>query len=319
MQKVLYFVHAEKDLYDLVRSHVPEGWTLVTLDSNTEQERLEKIADAEVVVLAGPKLERKFIDAAPKLRLVHYQGVGYHEAADIDALKERNIPFAIAPGGTAESVSEHTIMLMIAVCKLGGFVDAEIRRGVWHNHDLRSRSRQIFDKDVGILGMGRVGRAVALRLKPFGARIIYHDIEEVPLDVQEMCNASPVSFEELLARSDILTLHAPETAETNKIINANSIGLMKPGAYLINCARGGLVDEVALLKALKSGRLAGAGLDVRAAEPPPFPDPFNDLDNVVMSPHTAAGNVDAMHMKMADVFANVRRLASGQAILNTVF
>lgn len=317
-QKVLYFVHAGPDLYDLVRSHVPEGWTLVTLDTNGEQERLDKIADVDVVVLAGPKLERKYINAASKLRLVHYQGVGYHESADFEALRERGIPFAIAPGGTAESVSEHTIMLMISAYKLGGFVDAEIRRGIWHNHDLRAQSRQIYDKTVGILGMGRVGRAVARRLKPFGARIIYHDIEDVPPQIQEECNARPVGFDELLASSDILTLHAPETALTKNIINARTLGQMRRGAYLVNCARGGLVDEAALLDALKSGHLGGAGLDVRVSEPPPFPDPFNDLVNVVMTPHTAAGNLDAMHMKMADVFANVRRLETGQPLLDTV-
>ncbi|WP_198883865.1 2-hydroxyacid dehydrogenase [Acuticoccus mangrovi] len=318
MHKILYFALADQALYDLIGSHVPEGCELVTLSSDSDEERLARLAEAEVIVLAGKHLDRRYIEAAPHLKLVNFQGVGYHDAADIETLKAHGIPFAIAPGGTAEGVSEHTIMMILATYKRLAFMDSEIRAGVWHAHDMRPKCRQLYGKVVGILGLGRIGRAVASRLQAFGVKVIYNDIAAIPPEVEAQCGAEAVSFDELVERSDVLTLHVPLTELTADIMNAETIARMKPGAILVNCARGGVVNEPALLAALQSGHLAGAGLDVRASEPPKQPDPFATLENVVMTPHVAPGTLDAMHMKMADVFENVRRLYAGEEIRDRI-
>ncbi|MGE0714764.1 MAG: 2-hydroxyacid dehydrogenase [Alphaproteobacteria bacterium] len=316
--KVLYFAHGTAELYDLVRSHLPPGCELVTLATNTVDERLEKLPDAEVIVLAGAYLDRRYIAAAPKLRLVNFQGVGYHDAVDVAALAERGIALAIAPGGTGEGVSEHTIMMMLAVYKRLAFVDAEIRRGVWHAHDMRTESRQLYGKTVGILGLGRIGKEVARRLRAFGVELIYNDIANFPSTLEEELAVTRVTFPELLERSDILTLHVPLTPDTKHLMNAATIGRMKPGSVLINCARGPIVDSAALAAALASGHLGGAGLDVMEVEPPVHPGPFDGFRNVVMTPHIAPGTIDAMHMKMADVFANVRRLMTGEPLADRI-
>ncbi|MCC7272548.1 MAG: 2-hydroxyacid dehydrogenase [Alphaproteobacteria bacterium] len=316
--KALYFAHGNPELYDLVRGHVPSGCTLLTLDTDTVAERLEKLREAEVIVLAGAYLDRRYIAAAPRLRLVNFQGVGYHDAVDVDALAERGIALAIAPGGTGEGVSEHTIMMMLATYKRLAFVDAEIRRGVWHAHDMRTESRQLYGKTVGILGLGRIGREVARRLRAFGVELIYTDIANFPRELEEELAVRRVSFDELLARSDVLTLHVPLTPETRHLMNAVSLAQMKPGAVLINCARGPIVDSAALAAALEKGHLSGAGLDVMEVEPPAHPGPFDHFRNVVMTPHIAPGTIDAMHMKMADVFANVRRLMEGAPLADRI-
>lgn len=316
--KVLYFAHGPAELYDLLRSHAPPECELVTLETNTVEERLEKIRDAEVVILAGAYLDRRYLAAARRLRLVHFQGVGYHDAIDVAALAEAGIPLCIAPGGTGEGVSEHTIMLILAVCKRLAFVDAEIRRGVWHAHDMRTESRQLYGKTVGIVGLGRVGRAVAHRLRAFGVRMIYHDIAEIPAETERALDVTRVGFEALLAEADVVTLHVPLTEQTHQMMNAARFAAMKPGAIFINCARGPLVDEASLAAALASGHLGGAGLDVMVSEPPRFPTPFDSFRNVVLTPHIAPGTIDAMHMKMDDVFANVRRLLAGEALSDVV-
>lgn len=318
MHKILYFAHGNAELYDLVRQHVPDGCELLTLERNSVEERIEKLREAEVIVLAGAYLDRRYLAAAPKLRLVNFQGVGYHDAVDVEALVERGIPLAIAPGGTGEGVSEHTIMMILAAYKRLTFVDAEIRRGVWHAHDMRTESRQLYGKTVGILGLGRIGREVARRLGPFGVTLIYHDLLEMEPELEASLAVTRVSFDALLAESDVLTLHVPLTPQTHHLMNADTIGRMKRGAVLINCARGPIVDEPALAAALRDGQLSGAGLDVMEVEPPAHPTPFDGMRNVVMTPHIAPGTIDAMHMKMADVFANVRRLLAGEAIADRV-
>src|SRR5258708_16545234 len=158
MRKVLYFRPGNEALYDLVRSEMPGGYELVTLASGEDAERLAKIADCEAVIVGGFALTRPYIEAAHRLRLVQHQGVGYHDTVDLEALRERQIALALAPGGTSVGVSEHAIMLMLAVCKRLPFVDAELRQGRWHANDLRAESRQIHGMTVRILGLRRIGK-----------------------------------------------------------------------------------------------------------------------------------------------------------------
>ncbi|MBI1778935.1 MAG: 3-phosphoglycerate dehydrogenase [Proteobacteria bacterium] len=318
VRKVLYFSHGNEALYDLVREAMPKGYQLVTLASSAAEERLAKIADCEAVIVGGFPLTRPYIEAARRLRLVQHQGVGYHDTVDLDALRERQIALALAPGGTSIGVSEHAIMLMLAVCKRLPFVDAELRQGRWHANDLRAESRQLFGMTVGILGLGRIGREVARRLIGFSTETIYHDILDMPSAVEKELRVHSVRFPELLAKSDILTLHVPLTEITHHMIDADALAQMKPSAMLINCARGPVVDEAALAAALERGHLGGAGLDVFEEEPPSHPSPLARFHNVVLTPHHAPGTVDAMREKMGDAFANIRRFFAGEALDNRV-
>ena len=319
MPKVLYLSHATPEVYELIRSEVPPGFELLTLDADDDPERRAKAALCEVIIVAATPLRRDVIDAATALRLVHHQGVGHHDTVDGAALAARGIPLALTPEGTAIGVAEHAVLLALAVCKRLPYADAELRQGRWHINALRPESRELAGMTIGYLGMGRIGQAVAERLRAFGTAGIYTD-DLVPLSAQREreLGVGRVDFDTLLARADLLTLHLPLTAATRHVIDRAAIARMKPGAIVINTARGGLIDEAALHAALASGRLGGAGLDVFAVEPPVPSHPLLGLRNVVVTPHISAGTRDALRTKMRALFANVERFLAGGELANRV-
>jgi len=316
--KVLYFNHGGADLYDLVRSEAPPDVEIVFLETSAEQERLAKIVDCDAVIVGGFRLSRPYIEAARRLRLVHHQGVGYHDTVDVDALRERQIALALAPGGTSVGVAEHTLMMMLAVGKRLPFVDAELRQGRFHSNLLRAESHQLAGATVGIIGLGRIGKEVARLLTVFRTTTLYHDIVDIPPAVERELKVTRAPFEEIVARSDVITLHVPLTGLTRHMIDAATMARMKRGAVIINCARGPVVSEAALVDALDRGHIGGAGLDTFEVEPPPHPMPLARFRNVVLTPHNAPGTIEAMKLKMADIFANIERFRRGEALVDRV-
>lgn len=316
--KVLYFAFTDASMHRLVHHRMPEAVELVALEEGTDAERLQKIADADAVLLAGRKLDEVFLDAAPRLKLVVFHGVGYHDYVDVESLRRRGIALAISPAGTGPGVAEHAIMLMLAVGKRLPFLDRKLREGTWLAQNLRAESRGIAGGTIGIVGLGRIGREVARRLAGWGAKLVYHDIAAIPAEVERALGITRLPLEELLRHSDIVTLHVPLTPATRGMIDGTALALMPPGAILINCARGPVVDEAALVEALRSGHLGGAGLDVFAHEPPPFPSAFAEFRNVVLTPHNGAGTADIMRMKMEEIWRDVALFFAGREMVNTV-
>jgi phosphoglycerate dehydrogenase-like enzyme len=314
MKRVLYLSHAPPDVYEIIRREAPADVDLVTLERDDDAERHAQIATCEVVIVAATPLRKALIDAARALELVHHQGVGWQDTTDHEALRARGIPLALTPEGTTVGVAEHTVLLMLAALKRLPFADRELRDGRFHINALRPVSRELCGLTVGYVGMGRIARAVATRLAPFGTRGIYFDP-----DVAEGGEVRRVSFDVLLAESDIVTLHVPLTPATRHMIGQRELAAMKRGAYLINTSRGGLVDETALVAALESGHLGGAALDVFEHEPMPAGHPLSRLANVTLTPHIAAGTRDALATKMRALFANVERFYRGEPLANRVF
>ena len=319
MPRVLYLSHAPEAVYEIIRREMPAGFELLTLAADDDAERRAKAALAEVIIVASTPLRRPVIDAATSLRLVHHQGVGHHDTVDGAALRERGIPLALTPEGTTTGVAEHAVLLALAVCKRLSYADAELRQGRWHINALRPESRELAGMTVGYLGMGRIGQALAARMKAFDTTGLYTD-DAAPLNLarERELGVTRVGFGALLERVDLLSLHVPLTAATRRIIDAAAIARMKPGAILINTARGGLIDEAALAQALTSGRLGGAGLDVFEGEPPAPSNPLLALRSVVVTPHIAAGTRDALRTKMRALFANVARFYTGGELANRV-
>jgi phosphoglycerate dehydrogenase-like enzyme len=317
--KIFYNSFASEDVYRIIREAMPPGHELVLLGSDAMDERLAKIRDAEIVVTGAYHLRAPLIAAAAKLRLVHHQGVGYHDTVDVEPLKARGIRLALAPHGTAEGVAEHAIMMMLAAGKRLTHTDTELRRGVWGVNALRSVSREVFGKRVGIVGMGRIGQAVAERLKPWHVTILYSDPPRplAPAREREL-GVERSDLDEILATCDIVTLHLPLMPETRHMIDARALARMKADAILVNCARGGIVDEAALYDALAAGRLLAAGVDVFEEEPPSGPLRLAELPNVILTPHVAAGTRDAFVKKMNGVFVNVRRFYQGEKLEDEV-
>jgi phosphoglycerate dehydrogenase-like enzyme len=317
--KVFYHVKARQDFYDLIRSTMPaDRYELLVMEGDSQEERLAKLAEAEMVIVGGLRLSEAEIEAAGRLRLVLHQGVGYHDTVATDALMKRQIRLAVTPQGTSEGVAEHAIMMMLATGRRLAYCDAELREGRWHSNTFRSTARQLLGATVGIIGLGRIGKQVAKRLIGFGTRTIYTDLLEMAPEIERDLQVTRATFDEILTHSDFITLHVPLTDSTHHMIDTAAIARMRPGTTLINCARGPVASQEALLEGLRSGHLGGVGLDVFEIEPLPAPNPFAEFPNVVLTPHHAPGTRDTMVIKFSEIFANADRFFSGDRMENEI-
>ena len=317
--KVFYFSHAPENVYAIIREELIPGFDLVTLRGDSDEERLAQIADCEVVIVAARPMSRAFVEAAPRLKLIHHQGVGYQDTVPTDALKEKNIALALTPAGTTIGVAEHTVLLTLAVCKRLPYAVSEMRQGRWHINSLRPYSFELFGRTVGYLGMGRIGRETAARFKAFGTKGLYYDpYVTMPPDRERDLGLQRVEFEELVVKSDIVTLHVPSGEATYHMIDASALDKMKPSAIVINTSRGTVIDEAALCRALRDKKIAGAGLDVFEKEPFEKGNPLAAMSNVVLTPHISAGTRDALKTKMRKIFENIQRFFNGEQLENQV-
>lgn len=317
--RIYYNSFARSDVYDMIREVMPADFDLITLDTDEDEERFHKIADAQVAIVAATPLTRPMIEVARKLELIHHQGVGYQDTVDVEALKERGLRLALTPQGTTTPVAEMAILLMLAVFRWLPFADSELRQGQWHINTLRPVSRNLNGRLIGYIGMGRIGQATAALAHAFGAKGIFYDVADtLPGERAEALGLRRVGLDEVIEQADAVTLHIPSSPEFRNMINAEVIARMKQGAVLINTSRGMLVDEKALYEALKSGHLSGAGLDVFETEPPDPQNPLFRLHNVVLTPHISAGTRDAFQTKMKAIFDNIVRFYSGQEVKNQV-
>lgn len=313
---VVYWNRATADVYEVIRREMPAGWVLITLEGDSREEWRARLRDADFLLVADWPVTAEDLGAAPRLKMVQHQGVGY-EKIDQAALRARGIPLALCPAGTTTGVAEHTILLILAVYRRLVVADRKLREGTWLQWALRSTSYELAGKTLGLVGLGRIGQAVARRAQAFEAGVLYHD-PYLPDPSPAAAGAVAVSFPELLRRSDIVSLHVPATAETRRLLGTPQFEEMKRSAILINTSRGSVVDEPALIKALEAGTIAGAGLDVFEREPVSPDNPLLKMDNVVLSPHIAAGTADALREKMRAVFANLQRFAQGQPAFDRV-
>ncbi len=314
---IVYGEPIPDDLRGLAAELVPDGFRLLVVTSRDREELLRHMPEADFLLVATARVDEELLRAAPHLRLVQHQGVGY-DNIDVGACRRAAIPVALTPEGTTIGVAEHTLLLILALFRHLLTVDAAVRRGEWPVWSMRSRSVELAGKTVGLIGFGRIGREVARRARAFDTTIVYHDSVPAPAAVETELGVAYVSRDDLLRRADVVSLHAPLTAETRGFIGERELRLMQPHAVLINTARGALVDEQALVRALDEGRIAGAGLDVLAQEPPGADNPLLACPNVILTPHVAAGTRDAYRTKMHAVFANMQRVARGEAPRNQV-
>lgn len=315
--KVLYAEPLPAELQAIVREALPLEFRLDVVASREREELFRRARDADFIVAATARIDGEVLASAPRLRLVQHQGVGY-DNVDVAACKERGVAVALTPEGTTIGVAEHTFLLILALYKRLRTAEGALRAGGWPVWELRAQSFEMAGKTLGIVGFGRIGREVARRAVAFDATVLYYDPFPAPPEVEGALSTAYRPLDDLLRVADIVTLHLPLTTATRGVIDGRALGLMKPTAILINTARGPLVDEPALVEALKSGGISGAGLDVFEREPPGAEHPLLPLENVVLTPHIAAGTSDAFRTKMQAVAANVRRVVQGQAPANLV-
>lgn len=320
IRRILYLSHAPQTVYDLWHAKMPEGCELMTLTANSDAERLEKLAVADAVIVAPAVLRPEWVAAAPRLKLVQHQGVGWQGETPVAELRGRGIRLAINPTGTADVVSEHALALIFACLRHIPRTDAAMRRGEWLGTALRPISRNLRGRTVGIVGMGRIGSAVAALLQPFKVRGLYADpYSKLPEGLELALNFRRVPLQELLRESEVITLHLPATPETHHLFDDAAFAAMRRDAVLINCARGPVVDEAALARALRDGTIRAAGIDVFDPEPPLPGNPLFDLPNAVLTPHVAAGTLDALLHKIDGATANLDRFFNqGGALVDEI-
>lgn len=249
-----------------------------------DHELIEKIGDFDaLIVRSATKVTREVIEAGEKLKVIGRAGVGL-DNIDLEAARERGIEVLNTPGATAVSVAELTIGMMIACARNIVRGTLGIKSSLWEKKALKGV--ELSGKRAGIIGLGRIGREVAKRLRCLGMEVVYYD----PL-VSESDLATRLELDELLRTSDFITLHLPLTEQTHHMIGEREFEMMKDGVILVNCARGGIVDEEALYHALKSGKVRAAGLDVFEVEPLNR-SKLIELNNVVLTPHIGAQTVE---------------------------
>ena len=259
-------------------------------------------------------LSAEDIARAPKLRLIQKIGVGVN-TIDLEAARERAISVCNMPGTNSRAVAEMTILLMLACLRRLPVLDRATREGRGWSlpPDMQDTYGELADKTVGLIGYGSVAQMVAPILKAMGSRVIYTDLQPIA-GATETFRELP----DLLREADIVSLHVPLTAASANLINRQRLALMRPGAILINTARGGLVDQNALVESLANGHLGAAGLDVFASEPVPASEPLLKLDNVVVAPHVAWLTAGTWSRSLKVAVENCRRLLSGEPLLHRV-
>jgi D-3-phosphoglycerate dehydrogenase / 2-oxoglutarate reductase len=254
-------------------------------------EELKKaIQDVDgLAIRSATKVTAELIGTAPRLKVIGRAGTGL-DNVDIAAASKKGIVVMNTPGGNTITTAEHAVSLMLAMSRNIPQAYLSMREGLWEKK--KYQGTEIYNKTLGIIGLGRIGRVVAERALGLKMRVVGYD-PFITKEAASSLGVELVSLDELLARSDFITIHTPKTKETTKLLNRKAFHKMKPGIRIINCARGGIVDEAALYEALTEGKVAAAALDVFETEPPPADFPLRNLANVICTPHLGASTEEA--------------------------
>ncbi len=281
-----------------------------------KEEIIAGVRDADALIsLLADRIDKEIIDSAPKLKVIGNYAVGYNNI-DVEYAKKKGIIVTNTPGVLTDATADLTFALILAAARRVVEGDKFIRQGKFNGWaPMLMLGKDVWGATIGIIGAGRIGQAVARRAKGFNMRILYYS--RTRKEEMDGLGAKFVSLEELLRESNIITLHVPLTSDTRHLIDYKEFELMKEGAILINTARGEVVNEEAMLKALKSGKLFAAGLDVFYNEPNVNPELFK-MDNVVLTPHIGSAT-ERTRRKMAEmVCSDVVRVLRGEEPVNGV-
>ncbi|MBU1727589.1 MAG: phosphoglycerate dehydrogenase [Candidatus Omnitrophica bacterium] len=273
----------------------------------------EKIKDYDaLVVRSATKVTKDIIAAASKLKVIGRAGVGL-DNVDLDSATQKGIIVMNTPGGNTISTAEHTISMILSLSRNIAQANASMKKGEWKRS--KFMGVELYGKSLGIVGFGRIGREVAKRALSFGMNVLAYD-PFLSVDVASSLGVEVVELKELLEKSDYITVHTPLTDETKHVISAPQFAIMKKGVRIINCARGGIIDEEGLIAAIKEGKVAGAALDVFEKEPLLAESELLKLDGVVLTPHLGASTEEAQVNVAIEVAEIVRDALLGKGIRN---
>jgi phosphoglycerate dehydrogenase-like enzyme len=305
-----------------IASRTPEGWTSALFSARADgtyaEEHLRELADTDFLVSGLEPIGETCLARGPGIRLVQRLGVGY-DNIDLEAATRRGIPVCNMPDFNAATVAEHTLMLILALQRRVFESTFLMKAGHWPAAAVASQGMfELRGKVLGIIGLGAIGREVARRARAFDVEVRYYDRHRATPPVETALGVSFTPLEELLREADIVSCHLPLTPESRGLLGADQLRAMKPSAIFINTARGAVVDETALARALERGTIAGAGLDVFTEEPLDARSPLRRCPNVLLTPHTAGQTREAMDRMVAMMLENVHRVARGDEPLYRV-
>jgi phosphoglycerate dehydrogenase-like enzyme len=299
------------DIAEMAKKMAPAGFELVV--SRADRAALEQVLPTAEYLVCYPNVrsDDAFYKAAPRLRLYQLLSAGYDDV-DLEAARRARVPVCNNGGANAISVSEHAIMLMLAVSRRVIWQHSNVSAGRWRGNGPAPIMYEVFDKTLGIVGLGTIGKKVARIARALGMRVQYYDIARLPEHEEDALGVRFRLLRELLASSDIVTMHVPLNDSTWHMIDANELALMKPTAVIVNTSRGPVIDEVALTRVLADHKIFGAGLDVFDQEPPPPDNPLFKLDNVLLTSHFAGPTWDNHTARFRNAFDNIQRVARGE-------
>jgi D-3-phosphoglycerate dehydrogenase len=251
----------------------------------TKQAATDLVAEADAIMCDATPITADLLDIAPRVQIVAEYGIGY-DNIDVGAASQRGIWVTNVPGFCVEEVADHTMALILAAGRRLFDLDRSVRAGTWDPVGVARGVDRLSNQTIGLVGFGQISRRVARRASGFGLRVLAYSPRTTP-EIAREHGAERVDLDDLLARSDYVSLHLPANPTTRGMIDQPALALMKPTAWLINTARGSIVDEAALLEALRSRRIAGAALDVRVRESTSANDPYWELANVILTPHAS--------------------------------
>ncbi|MGZ5503855.1 MAG: phosphoglycerate dehydrogenase, partial [Chthoniobacterales bacterium] len=281
-----------------------------------EAELIKLIPDFHgLVVRSETKVTKSVLEAGTKLRVVGRAGVGV-DNVDVETATRRGVIVMNAPGGNTVSTAEHAFSLLLCAARKLPQADAMVRSGKWNRKEFQGV--ELYNKSLGIIGMGRIGSELSRRAIAFGMRVLAFDPYLAATRARTLQVELIDDLDDLLREADFITLHTPLTSETHHLINRDRLAKMKRGVRIINCARGGLIDEAALAEYLTSGHVAGAALDVFETEPLPNESPLRSLTNLVLTPHLGASTAEAQESVGIEIAQSIRAALLEGTIRNAV-
>lgn len=306
---IVFLVHTIHlpDLEQIAKEKLREFAVVKTARNERGKELGQELRDATAVIIdADTNISQDVIEEMKRCKIVVTASVGF-DHIDLKAASSRGIYASNVPGYCAEEVADHTIGLIIAVTRKILILNKSTRAGKWDDWQAAEPVFRLRDRTLGIVGLGRIGTAVSLRAKALGLKVVAYD-PYIPIGKDTSVGVKSVQFDSLLRESDIISMHAPLTDETHHMIGSGEFEKMKRGVFIINTARGALIEPKALADSLHSGKVAGAGLDVFEKEPPDPDDPLLRIDTVVVTPHTGFLSTESQRDRQIMAVDEVERI-----------
>ncbi len=316
---IVFLVHTIHlpDLEQIAKEKLRGLAVVKTAQNESGKELGRELRDATAVIIdSDTNISQGVIEEMKRCKIIVTASVGF-DHIDLKAASGKGIYVSNVPGYCAEEVADHTIGLMIAVTRKILILNKSTRAGKWDDWQAAEPVYRLRDRTLGIIGLGRIGTAVSLRAKALGLTVIAYD-PYIPIGRDSSIGVKSVKFDSLLRESDIISMHAPLTEETRHMIGSTEFEKMKHGVFIINTARGALIDPKALVDSLRSGKVAGAGLDVFEKEPPDLDDPFFRMDTVVVTPHTGFLSVESQRDRQTMAVDEVERVLRNERPRSTL-